>query len=69
MKEIKAQSNKHTPTSVPTASQIRVYYSNDIRAAGGVKAWLQTIGSDKPKHLPEITISEEEWNQMLKENL
>ncbi|WP_338874349.1 hypothetical protein WBJ53_01885 [Spirosoma sp. SC4-14] len=68
MKQTEARSDKYTPGSVPTANQMKVYYSQDVQAAGGVDAWLKAIGSDKAKPLPEINLSEEEWEHILKEN-
>jgi hypothetical protein len=39
-----------------------------MQAAGGVDSFLESIGSDKAKPLPEIDFSEEEWEQMLSQN-
>lgn len=69
MAHIKTRSNEYTPGSVPTVSQLKIYYANEIQALGGTEAWLKSIGSDKPKQLPEIDFSEEEWTQMLNEGL
>jgi len=56
---------QYTPGSVPIASQAKVYYSADIQRAGGVDAFLESIGSNQEKKLPEIDFSEEEWIKML----
>ena len=69
MQTTSAENKRYTPDSVPVASQINVYYSNDVQAAGGMNAFLKLIGSDESKKLPEIDFSEDEWNQMLQEDL
>ncbi|QJD78234.1 hypothetical protein [Spirosoma rhododendri] len=58
-------SPRFTPGSVPVAEQVKIYYSADINAAGGIDAFMKQIGSDQPKSLPALTFSVEEWDQML----
>lgn len=56
---------RYTPGSVPVANQIKIYYSADVQAVGGMDAFLTSIESDKAKMLPEIDFSEDEWSQMV----
>ncbi|QMW02214.1 hypothetical protein [Spirosoma foliorum] len=65
----KTETKLYTPDSVPVVSQAKIYYSADVQAAGGVDAFLKSIGSDKAKQLPKIDFSEAEWEQMLKTDL
>ncbi|GAB4037728.1 hypothetical protein [Spirosoma gilvum] len=58
---------KYTPGSVPTVNQVKIYYSSDVQAAGGMDAFLKSVGSDRAKTLPQIDFSEQEWEHMLKE--
>lgn len=60
---------RYTPGSVPVVNQSKVYYAADVEAAGGVDAFLKSIGSDKAKQLPEIDFSESEWEQMLNQEI
>ncbi len=56
---------RFTPGSVPVAQQVKIYYSSDVVAAGGMDAFMQKLGSDQPKSLPALSFSEDEWDQML----
>lgn len=69
MPTTKTLTKRYTPGSVPVISQAKVYYSTDVQASGGVDSFLKSIGSDKAKSLPEINFSEEEWHQMLSQDL
>ncbi|GAB2554226.1 hypothetical protein [Spirosoma aerophilum] len=69
MPTTKTSSKRYTPSSVPVISQANVYYSEDVQASGGIDSFLKSIGSDRAKPLPEIDFSEEEWKQMLSEDL
>ncbi len=69
MQTTEQDNKRYTPGSVPVASQNKIYYSADVQAAGGIEAFLKSINSDKPKVLPEIDFTEEEWAQMLKADL
>lgn len=69
MQKIETAAKRYTPDSVPVANQAKIYYSADVQAAGGIDAFLKSIGSDKAKPLPKIDFSEAEWEQMLKADL
>ncbi|AQG81417.1 hypothetical protein AWR27_20100 [Spirosoma montaniterrae] len=70
MNQIKIPATQpRTPNSVPTANPMRVYYSDDVAAAGGLEQLLREIGSDQPKKLPELSFTEEEWESMLSQGL
>jgi len=67
MQKTKQLPVRYTPGSVSVATTPKVYYSADIQAAGGVDAFMKSIGADKEKSLPEIDFSEKEWMEMLNE--
>jgi hypothetical protein len=54
--------NQFTPGSVPVAEKVKVYYANDVQAAGGMEAFMKQIGGDQPKTLPALSFSDEEWD-------
>jgi hypothetical protein len=55
---------KNSKAPIKRGHGLNVYNADQINAAGGIVAFNELIGNDKPIEAPNIEFTDEEWKEM-----
>jgi hypothetical protein len=63
---MKLEEIKKTTVVFKKGRGLNLYNSDEINAAGGIKAFSKLIGNDKPIEVPKIEFTDEDWMEIEK---